>query len=271
MDIGAFVQENRKWLIGCAIGGLVFWIGKITISSIYNEGAINSQINQLKNSNRSTDGVYDRKVLDAAREESEKLAAEKQRLQQELAFKPDPKYQLEGKGAPGEYLFTVGRALKQGILSAAADRDVQVVEKDVSWPVPSGVDEIRGVLFGLELLDELSQRLFAAHDAVRKKDPEALGLRTILSLKAEARAGQRTGLRSSKPGDVVVSDHLVQERVSFKFQSDAATAAAFLEAWRKPNRTLVLDTLTALQPPEKIHDPVTISGTLLGIAFKEAN
>jgi hypothetical protein len=271
MDIGAFVQENRKWLIGCGIGGLVFWIACITIRSVYDATSITSQMAQLRKSNQS-DGVYDRTVLDAAKAESEQLAAEKLRLQQELAFQPSDKYKPDGKGvAPGEYLYIAGNKLKQGIIAAAADRDVTVVEKDVSWPVPTSVDEIRSVLFGLELLDELSQRLFAAHDAVRQKDPEAMGLRAVLSLKAEARTGQRASLRSNRPGEVVVSDHLVQEKVSFKFQADAATAAAFLETWRRPGRTLVLDTLQLQQPPDKVSDPVTINGTLFGIAFKETN
>ena len=35
MDVGAFVQENKRWLLGCAIGGLVFFIARGVISSIY--------------------------------------------------------------------------------------------------------------------------------------------------------------------------------------------------------------------------------------------
>ena len=271
MDVGAFVQENRRWLIGCGIGGILFLIGKAVIGSVYDDEAINSQISQLRRSSSSADGVYDRAVLDAARAESEQLAGEKQRLQQELAFRQSAKYQLEGKGDPGTYLFKEASRLKAGILAGARDRDVQVLEKDVVWPTATGVDEIRGVLFGLELLDEVSQRLFAAHDGVRQKDQEAAGLRAIVKLSVEPRANQRSSVRSTRPGDVVVSDHLVQEKVSFRFQSDAATAAAFLELWRSKDRTLVLDSITATRPPDRIHDPVTVNGTLIGIAFKETN
>jgi len=272
MDIGAFVQENRKWLIGCGIGGLVFLIAYKVIGSIYDPGAVRSQTAALQrtNSSSSSDGVYGRQVLDTARAEQEQLAAEKLRLQQELAFQPSPKYQLANNGAADQYLFQVGRQLKQGILTAGGERGVQITEKEVSWPVPTNVDEIRGVLFGLELIDECAQRLFAAHDAVRTKNPEAIGLRAILSLKTESRTGQRTQMRSNRPGEVVLSDHVVQERVTFKFQSDAPTFAAFFESCRKPGRTLVLDGVTVVQP-ERASDPLTVNGVLLGIAFKEAN
>jgi len=270
MDLGAFVQENRKWLIGCAIGGLAFWIALAVIRSIYDPGSVQSQANALLNSNRSADGVYGRPVLDAARTESEQLAAEKLRLQQELAFVPSSKYQLAAGSDAGQTLYQVGGKLKQGIQTEGGARYVQVADKDVSWPVPQGVDEIRTVLFGLELIDECAQRLFAAHDAVRSKNPEAMGLRAIMVLKTESRTGQRAPIRGNRPGEVVISDHVVQERVTFKFTADAGTIAAFFESCRKPGRTLVLDGVTMVQP-ERISDPVTVNGVLLGIAFKEAN
>lgn len=268
MDLGAFVQENRKWLIGCGVGGLLFLIARIVIGSVYDDGPVNSQWNALRKSN-STEPVYNRAVLDAARTESEQLAAEKLRLQQELAFQPSAKYQLPASGSAANYLFSTGLTLKQGILTAGLDRDVDVAEKEVTWPVPPGVDEIRSVLFGLELIDECAQRLFAAHDAVRAKEPEAMGLRTILLLKTEARTGQRSSLRNTRPGEVDLRDHVVQERVAFKFQADAATITAFFEACRKAGRTLVLEVASMQQPPDKPGDPVTVNGTLVGIAFKE--
>jgi hypothetical protein len=268
MDIGAFVQENKRWLVGAALGGVVFLVASGVIASIYDADGVRIASRNLLRS-AGTTPLYDGAALTAAREEGDLLQAEKQRLQAELAFVPTTKYQLDGKGAADEYLFQVGRALKQSILNAANERDVQVVDKDVAWDLPSGVDEIRGVLFGLELLDELSQRLFAAHDAVRKGDPEALALRALTSLKVEPRRGQRGLSRAGRPGDVDLRDLLVQERVSFQFQADESTCARFLEACRKPGRTLVIEAWQMQQPPRR-GEPCSVKGTVQGIAFKEA-
>lgn len=268
MDVGAFVQENKRWLIGCAIGGVAFLIANIVIGSIYNPGTQQSaaagMIRQV-----SKGEFYPKASVDAATEEGEQLQKERKRLQDELAFVPSAKYQLAGKGAPDEYLFQTGRTLKTAVLNMARERDVQLAEKDVSWPPVTGVDDIRGVLFGLELLDEASQRLFAAHDAVRQANPDAMGLRAIQQMKTDDRRAQRGQGRGGKPGEVALGDYVVQERVSFQFQSDAATLMAFLEACRKPGRTLTLENVTITQP-QRLGDPVQVKGSLQGIAFKEA-
>lgn len=269
MDVGAFVQENKRWLIGCAIGGLVYLVANIVVDSLYSRSGEESTAAGVLKSLRSSE-VYGADAAAAASEEAEVLAKERSRLQAELEFRRGPAYALEGKGAPDEFLFQTGRTLKQRILNAANERNVDVADKEVGWPAVSGVDEIRGVLFGLELLDEASARLFAAHDAVRAKDPEAMGLRGILQMKTEDRRSQRTPMRSSRSGEVVLGDYLIQERVLFQVQADAPTLAAFFESFRAPGRTLTLETVQ-IQPGPKPGDPVTAKGTLQGIAFKEKN
>ena len=266
MDVGAFVQENKRWLLCVAGGGLVWLIGSAVIGSIYDADSVRAEGRSIVRSAGAAE-MYDRGALAQAREEAEKLTAERQKLQAELAFVPTAKFTLSGQGAPDQYLFLVARTLKQGILDAANDRDVQVVEKDVSWLAPTGVDEIRSMLFGLELVDEFSKRLFAAHDAVRAARPEAIGLRAITSCKVESRQGARTARATTKPGEVDLRDHVVQERISFQFQSDAETLRAFMESCRQPNRTLVLDSLQVVGPPRG-GEPCSIKGVLQGIAFK---
>lgn len=267
MDVGAFVQENKRWLSGIAVGCVVYLIANIVIGSIYDKDGEDAAGAGLLKSARGLE-AYTQSALSAAREEAELLQKERDRLQQELAFVPQDKYLLAGKGSPEEYLFQVGRTLKTTILNAANERDVQIVDKEVGWPSVSGVDEIRGVLFGLELLDEAQQRLFAAHDQVRAADPDAMGLRAIGQWKTDDRRNQRSQARSSRPGEVDLRDHVVQERIVFQFQSDAAVLTAFFEACRKPGRTLTLENVT-IQQGQRAGDPVTVKGSLQGIAFKE--
>lgn len=266
MDVGAFVQENRRWLIGCVSGCVVFLIASIVVRSVFAGSDTGSLLGLLKASSNAE--VYPQAALEDARTEGEQLTAELQRLKAELAFVQDPRFQLAGKGDAAEYLFQVGRPLKQSILAAANERDVQVSDKDVGYPSVTGIEEIRAALFGLELLDEATKRLFAAHDAVRKQRPEAVGLRAIGQFRVEERKGPRMGQRGPARGEVDLRDLLVQERVSFQFQADAATATAFLEACRQPRRVLTLENVQMTQP-QRIGDPVVVKGSLQGIAWKE--
>lgn len=267
MDVGAFVQENKRWLIGAAVGLVVWLIARAILGSIYNVDAATSAQVGLRRSIQGA-AVYNRDALNLAREEQEQLASERQRLQEGLAFAPTARFLLAGNGDANQYLFQVGREVKQQILGAADERDVLVGDKELAWPVPTGVDEIRGVLFGLELLDETAKRLFAAHDARRATHPDAIGLRAIALLKVEERRAQRSS-GTRRRGEVDLSDVVVQERVQFQLEGDEATFAAFLEACRVPGRTLAIESWQ-LQQGARRGDPCTLKGTLLGIAWKQA-
>jgi len=143
-----------------------------------------------------------------------------------------------------------------------------VADKDLQWPpAPQGVDEIRAVLFGIELVEALSQRLFAAHDQARRADPQAMGL-VAFGCKVEPRRQQRAP-QKPKAGEVDVREFLEQQRVTFDFKSDEATAYAFLESLRQPGKTLVLDVPLKMTRTERRNDPVAVSGAVVGIAFKE--
>lgn len=263
MDVGAFVQENKRWLLGCAIGGVVWWIASAVLDSVHD-----ARLPSERALGAPAGPVFDQAALAAARTENEQLLAERQRLQQALAFEPSEKYQLAGKGSPGDYLFQISRDLKQAILTAANQRDVQIAESNVSWEVPTGIDDIRATLFGLELVDELQQRLFAAHDATRAVAEDAPALRAILSLKLEARRNQRNQMRSTRTGEIDVRDYLTQEQVAFQFQADEPTLLAFFESCRQSKRTLVVDSWQVLKPARP-GEPCTVKGTLVGIAFKD--
>jgi hypothetical protein len=265
MDAGTFVQENKRWLIGCALGAVVFFVGKGVIGSAFDANSVAAEARALTRNVAAE--VYDQKARDAAREEAEQLAARRGRVQQELAFVQTPKFLLAGKGNAEDYLFQLGRSLRTSVLNAANERDIQLDDKTLVWAVPTSIDEIRGVLFGLELLDEAAQRLFAAHDAVRADDVEAMGVRAITMLRVESRQVLKAQSRSNRPGEIDVGDLLEEERLALHFQSDAATAAAFCAACRKPGRTLVVDAWT-LQAGARPGEPVSVKASLSGIAFK---
>ncbi|MBL8756751.1 MAG: hypothetical protein JNK15_25870 [Planctomycetes bacterium] len=259
MDVGAFVQENKRWLLGVAIGSVVWLVASSVVGSMFK--VTNPTV-------KSSDKVWPAAARDAARDEHEKLVAERQKLQQELGFVPTPKFQLANNGRPDEYQFQLSGDLKKAIVAAAQRRDVQAGDTALQWELPAAIDDIRATVFGLELVDELQQRLFAAHDATRAADENAIGLRAILSLKLDARRGQRPQARAARAGEVDLRDFLVQEPVSFQFQADEPTVTAFLESLRRPGRTLVLDSVL-VQKPVRAGEPCTVKGVVQGIAWKE--
>lgn len=266
MDVGAFVQENKRWLLGCALGGVVWLIAGSVIDSVANPGKALQTPRQLG----ALAEVYTKEALAKAEAERDQLATARASLQQGLAFVPTKKYQLDGSVAHDMYGYQTGLALKQAIVAAAKERDVQCAETGIAWEVPTSPDDTRGMLFGLEVLDELQQRLFAAHDAVRTATPEALGLRAIVALKLDARRGQRAAVRAPRAGELDLRDLMVQEQVSFVVQADEATLLTFLESCRRPDRTLIVDSWQLLRPARR-GEPCSAKGTVLGIQWKTAD
>jgi len=257
MDIGAFVQENKRWLIGAAAGAVVWLIAGTVVDS-------SQQPQRIKIDKKQ---VYGKDAQAAAADELAELQKTRTSLQAELTFVPDPRYELEGKGAHDTYGYQTGLALKQSITGAASERMVQCSEASITWEIPTTPDDTRGLLLGLAVLDELQKRLFAAHDAVKAERPEAIGLRAIVGMKLDARRGQRSTARAPRAGEVDLRDLLVQEQVSFTVQADEATLLRLLESCRQAGRTLVVDGWQVVQPTRR-GEPCTLKGTVLGVQFK---
>ena len=260
MDIGEFAQENKQWLVGCAIGAVVWLIGSAVIDSVTRPGPLPRRQNELRE-------AFGRGELATAQEQNEQLSAERARLTAELAFEVAPRF-AAWTGPADQHLFLTGRDLRLAIVNAASDRDVLVDEGDISWEVPSGIDQIRETLFGLDVIDAIQQRLFAAHDRVVQDDEDAQGLSAITSLKLESNRGRRTigRGRGRRRGGVDISELLKEQRVSMQFLCDEATLAYFLESCRAPGRTLVLDRMT-VTAPARPGEPATVKATFSGIAF----
>lgn len=257
MDLGAFVQENKRWLVGCAIGGVVWMIASSVIDSMYDY--------RVSGGPRGVPSeAFDQAALDAAQAESEQLETELQRLRRELAFVVAPQYS-QWSGPADQHLFVQGRNLKRAVADAASDRNVLVDEKDLVWVPEDGLDQIKAVLFGMDMMDAIQKRLFAAHDQTKQHDEDAMGLYEIDTIKIEPARNNR-GRRNSRRGGIDLADWITQQTITLQFQSDEPTLAAFLESCRADNRTLVLDRWDVLQPSLP-GEPCTVKATLSGISF----
>ena len=260
MDVGEFAQENKQWLVGCAIGAVVWLVGGAIVDSVTAPEMMSRRQDKLRE-------AYKSGQLRVAQEQSEALSAERRRLTEQLSFAIAPNFS-SWSGPADQHLFVTGRALRMAIVDAASDRDVVVDEADIAWDVPSGIDQIRSTLFGLDVIDEIQKRLFTAHDRVLTADESARGLTAITSIKLETNRRRRniSRSRSRRRGGVDVSELIKQQRVSLQVQCDERTLAYFLESCRAAGRTLVLDSL-AVSEPGRPGDAATVKATLSGISF----
>lgn len=266
MDAGAFVQENKRWLLGCAAGAICWLIGSSVIGSIYSTSGI---VRQIRTQATAPDALYDQRAQDAAAAEGEALNAELKRLRGELEFQVDPRFRPDGKGmAFDDYLQTVGSQVKEELLRRVGPAEVQLLDLDKAWPTPADSDGIRAVLFGIDLIAETVNRLVTAHGDVKKADPEAIGLRSV-RVRYDDKQRNRGQARSVPRGQLDLKDLLDQETVTFEFNSDSATAYRFLELCRKPGKTLVLDGIKVSLPSLRTGEGVSVKGSLHGTAFKE--
>tara|TARA_R110002072_G_scaffold228234_13_gene385454 strand:+ start:39750 stop:40544 length:795 start_codon:yes stop_codon:yes gene_type:complete len=257
MDAGAFVQENKRWLVGCAIGAIVWMIASSVIDSMYSYRVGGTP-------RGAPTEAYTQDTLDTVITEGEQLTEELERLKTELAFVVTEQYSKWSGGADN-HLFVQGRKLRRAVSDAASDRDVIVEEKDITWEPETGVDKIRGILFGLDIIDEIQARLFAAHDQSKQHDEDAMGLYEIELIKLEPARDQRRRGRGRR-GEIDLADWVTQQTVTLHFKSDEPTLATFLESCRKPNRTLILDKLQVTKPALP-GEPCMVKATLSAISF----
>jgi len=266
MDVGAFVQENKRWLLGCALGGMVFLVAYMVIGSVNNPGPLVGQARSIAMAAVQPDNsIYTGTQCEAAKKEAETLKAERERLVKELAYTHDPAWQDTQGRALDEFLGKKGRELKTRLIKEAQRRAIDAGD-GVKWTPSTAADEQRAVLFGLELVDAAAQRLLKVDDDLHARAPDAVGVSRLL-FTIEAHGG-RSPLQRLKPGEVDLRDLVEQQRIQFEISGDAAVLEAFIESCRQPGKTLTLESLV-INPPQKRGDPLTAKGALVGIAFKQ--
>jgi hypothetical protein len=87
MDLAAFAQENKRWLVGVAIGGIVYLVASAVIASVYSADGPLVEARKLVRQ-AGTTPLYDGAALNAARDEADLLKAERQRSTSSTARAP---------------------------------------------------------------------------------------------------------------------------------------------------------------------------------------
>jgi len=177
-----------------------------------------------------------------------------------MVFTPSDEFVLAGKGDPDLHFDAVSRRVKRDLVRRADALGVRLLEKDLEWPAPVG-EEIQPTLIGLNLLEQVAQRLLHAHEQVKGWDGEATGLDAIESLRVVgAGRGSSAARARHNPSDVVQ-----EEKVSFKIRADEATVKLFLEACAGEQPPIALAPEFKMTVGRAPGDPLQVSGTMLAL------
>ena len=263
MDTHEVWQENKRWILGAALGFVVFWVGSTVIDGLYSTTTSRSRISKARRS-LANDDLYTSSALRDARKERDALEASRARLVEAMVFEPLPEFVLEGVGDPDLHFDQVSRRVKRDIVRRAGGLGVEIAEKDLEWNSPVG-DEIAPTLVALCALDQAASRLMDSHEQVREWDPEALGLVGIdqFRIGAPGRTESR-GRRSRRKGQ---DDVVREESVRFRFRADEATVVQFLESCASARPPLTLSSDFKMTVGRAPGDPLVVSGTLNAVSL----
>ncbi|MBL8693091.1 MAG: hypothetical protein JNJ88_03260 [Planctomycetes bacterium] len=220
-DLNAFLQENRKFLAGSAVGLAVFFAGRAVIDSMFGSTYRQAQADVGAAQRMTKDAVFHRQNLDAARAQQEGLTAAVASLGKRLAFVTRPEFQLkEGGASPANQYLDISATLRERRLGDARSRQIDLVDS-VGIPdrAPTQVEEIRRTLRGLDLVDRL------------------LGF----ALDARVRSIDRVGIlpnKSGSRGDSIVRDEI---RVELQMLATSQSLSAFLESTQATVPPLTLE------------------------------
>lgn len=264
MDVHEIWQENKRWILGVAIGAVVFFIAHTVIGSTFDSRRVEMQARRMA-SGVAGEPKFDQKARDALQEESETLIALERDLIQAVRFVPRPEFDLHGKGSFHLHFDEVSRAARARMLAGAERAGVDLAAKDIVWPTPATEDEAQSVLLALDLLDDALARMYAASEEVRAAAPDAHGLVAVDELRIE---GDKKAARGRRRAAADANERIKEYRVNFKLRADAPTVIAFLERFKHGDRPINLGS----NPPLSIRadgkrpgQPLLVSGSLVAM------
>lgn len=268
MDLNDFWQENKKWVLSCVAGLIIFLIAKNIVHNTYVAPVVGKYT--------ATRGDYtkiagEERYLDtqliAAKKDREALAAKIAVLRDALHFDLADRFDLNGKGDAELHLATVYAGARSEVFKSADEEDVEFLEKAFTWSPETEPDKIQRRLIGVSLVQHTVEQLLVAHRAVTRDDFAAVGLRSILDFKMDRneRAGRRRS--RSRDKDVQAADLLSEVSVKFKFEADNATIHRFLENCRIARPKVIFGAFKVV-PGRRAGDPLLVTGDVRALRIK---
>ena len=268
MDLNDFWQENKKWVLSCVAGLIVFLIAKSVVYNTYVAPVVSKYKSTRGDYSKiAGEGRYLDKHLSSARQDRDALTERLSVLRDALHFDLADRFDLNGKGDAELHLATVYAGVRSEVFKSADDEDVEFLEKGFTWSPETEAEKIQRRLIGVNLVQHCVAQLLAAHRVVIQEDFSATGLRSILDFKMdrEARTSRRRSGRRDK--SVRASDLVSEVSVKFKFEADNATIHRFLENCRTARPRVILGAFKVV-PGRRSGDPLVVTGDIRALTVK---
>ncbi len=262
-------QEHKRWILGVAGGLLLFYIAIKIVDGIYDSAGAERRL-AIRVRNINNEDLYDQKMLNALEAEERALEERSQKLRAAAVFVPAEDFLAAGKGDLDAHYNLLSRRVRDDVMDRAMAYSVDLSSSDVQWETPVGRAEIADTLIGLNLLEQVAVRLMEAGEVVKGRDPDALGLVGINSLRIDGRPSERSRRRRSVSEPNSLPPAYAEYRLSFEFRADEATASLFLEKCRSDQPVICLQgDGFSIRQGRNIGDPVLCRGQVMAITLSD--
>lgn len=266
MDLHEIWQENKRWILSCVAGLLVFLIAYKVIGGIYDSTAVAKAISGTRKA--ISEKQYRVNELRLARDNHQQIQAAFEKLKRAMHFPVPAGFQVPAGEDHELFWARRKREVADHLLNLAAEANVDLREAAFRWPSPVERGEIERALVGLCILDQAVQRLIRAHRAVTVAHPDAVGLRRVHQLQIkDTKPGRGTAPRRNKD-EKQAEDYVDEFLVKFTVYADYRTVDRFLESCRNSPMPLGLRGLEISQASARPGEPLKATGDLVGVVVR---
>jgi hypothetical protein len=163
VDLNAYWQENRRFLLSVGGGMLVFLIGWMMISSFFGDELKSQRRRETTLERDLKNPMYTSADLAAAKTENVALQAVVDELSEHLEFVPREAYELLASHAPSSRYFKVVSDVRDDLRSRCSRAGLSIPE-DMGLPAlsPTREQEIARYLEGLDVIESVVQMAIEA-------------------------------------------------------------------------------------------------------------
>jgi hypothetical protein len=202
MDLNNFWQQNKRFVVSVASGGIVFLIGIMLIDGLYGAdlAKLTREVGQNESRLRNTP-MYTRAERDKAQAQNEALTKSIADLEARVRFLPRPFFRLDPNGAPAaNQYFAVVSQTREDLLRSAGRANLRLPE-DLGLPAlsPTRDAEIAKHLEALDLVERVVR--LALENGVQRIDKIEIRLDPKLNSREGVGAIERTRVAFTISGD----------------------------------------------------------------------
>lgn len=265
MDLNDFWQENKRWLLGCVAGLLVFLIAKSVIGNVFDADGGWRAVRSVYN-NSAKEERYQQTQLDAAKDDRDILDERLAVLRAAMHYELPTKFDLADKGDPELQWPLIYGVVRDAMFNLAYEENVDFPESSFTWGQPVGREAIQRGLISVSLVEHSVRQLIAAHKKVTERDFDALGVRSIESFHMDR--GKATGRQFSRRTEGPrAQDYVDEVKVGFKFEADNAAVQEFLENCKAAEPRIGLRSFKIVHG-RLPGSPLKVSGEVVAVILK---